>query len=59
MNPFSILPYGEEQRERWDRFVMEQSANGTFLQTRRFLSYQFFRQIVIKITYFHLIFLCK
>ena len=39
MNPFSILPYGEEQRERWDRFVMEQSANGTFLQTRRFLNY--------------------
>ena len=39
MSAFSVLPYTEEQQERWDRFVMEQSANGTFLQTRRFLSY--------------------
>ena len=36
MNPFSILPYGEEQRERWDRFVMEQSANGTFCRPAGF-----------------------
>ena len=39
MSAFSVLPYTEEQQERWDRFVMEQSANGTFLQTRRFLYY--------------------
>lgn len=39
MSAFSVLPYTEEQQERWDRFVMEQSANGTFLQTRRFLNY--------------------
>ena len=39
MSAFSIFPYTEEQQERWDRFVMEQSANGTFLQTRRFLNY--------------------
>lgn len=25
--------------KRWDQFVMEESANGTFLQTRRFLNY--------------------
>ena len=30
MSAFSVLPYTEEQQERWDRFVMEQSANGTF-----------------------------
>ena len=28
MSAFSVLPYTEEQQERWDRFVMEQSANG-------------------------------
>ena len=39
MSAFSILPYTAEQQERWDHFVMEQSANGTFLQTRRFLNY--------------------
>ena len=40
MSAFSVLPYMEEQQERWDRFVMEQSANGTFLQTRRFFLYR-------------------
>ena len=35
----NILPYSEEWAGRWDRFVMEDSQNGTFLQTRRFLSY--------------------
>ena len=39
MSALSILPYTAEQQERWDHFVMEQSANGTFLQTRRFLNY--------------------
>ena len=39
MSAFSILPYTAEQQERWDHFVMEHSANGTFLQTRRFLNY--------------------
>ncbi|MEG2356350.1 MAG: GNAT family N-acetyltransferase [Clostridia bacterium] len=40
MNPkFTLVPYVQEHAPSWDRFVMEQSANGTFLQTRRFLSY--------------------
>ena len=34
-----ILPYNETLDKRWDRFVMQESVNGTFLQTRRFLSY--------------------
>lgn len=36
---FEILPYTKEIESRWDRFVMEESVNGTFLQTRRFLNY--------------------
>ena len=39
MAKLNILPYAPEWAERWDRFVMEESQNGTFLQTRRFLSY--------------------
>ena len=35
----NVVPYSPEWAERWDRFVMEDSQNGTFLQTRRFLSY--------------------
>lgn len=34
-----ILPYNETLDKRWDRFVMQESVNGTFLQTRRFLNY--------------------
>ena len=36
---YEILPYSHEQESRWDRFVMEDSMNGTFLQTRKFLNY--------------------
>lgn len=36
---FSILPYDSHLEARWDRFVMSDSVNGTFLQTRRFLNY--------------------
>ena len=39
MDTFHLLPYDPSWDERWDRFVMEGSANGTFQQTRRFLSY--------------------
>ena len=35
----SIEEYKEEFAEEWDRFVLKTSANGTFLQSRRFLSY--------------------
>jgi len=34
-----ICRYEEKYREKWDNFVMRDSVNGTFLQTRRFLSY--------------------
>lgn len=36
---YEILPYSHELEQRWDRFVMENSMNGTFLQTRKFLNY--------------------
>ena len=36
---YEILPYSPEKESRWDHFVMEESMNGTFLQTRKFLSY--------------------
>jgi len=36
---YEIQPYTREQESRWDRFVMEDSMNGTFLQTRKFLNY--------------------
>ena len=39
MAALNLLPYAPEWAARWDRFVMEESQNGTFLQTRRFLSY--------------------
>ena len=35
----SIQQYDQSYCEKWDKFVLEKSANGTFLQTRRFLSY--------------------
>lgn len=34
-----IIPYENSREAEWDRFVMRESANGTFLQTRRFLNY--------------------
>lgn len=37
--PFAVQPYTPSQAEKWDSFVMNHAMNGTFLQTRRFLSY--------------------
>lgn len=31
--------YTEEQEKDWDRFILEKSMNGTFLQTRKFINY--------------------
>lgn len=36
---FRFEYYTEEMEERWDAFIAEQSINGTFLQSRRFLNY--------------------
>ena len=36
---YIIQPYTESQTEKWDSFVMRHAMNGTFLHTRRFLSY--------------------
>ena len=36
---YEILPYSPELDQRFDHFVMQESVNGTFLQTRRFLNY--------------------
>lgn len=38
-SPYSLLPYTPDLAERWDRFVEEESGNGTLFHTRRFLSY--------------------
>lgn len=35
----SITTYDGRYEQEWDEFVQEQSVNGTFLQTRRFLNY--------------------
>lgn len=35
-----MVKYSEKLHyEKWDKFVMDESVNGTFLQTRKFLSY--------------------
>lgn len=39
MDTIIVQTYALSHAERWDAFVMEHAANGTFLQTRRFLSY--------------------
>lgn len=39
MSKLTVVPYTPDQAARWDDFVMSRSMNGTFLQTRRFLSY--------------------
>lgn len=39
MSKLTVIPYTPEQAAHWDDFVMNRSMNGTFLQTRRFLSY--------------------
>ncbi len=39
MDMYEILPYTKELDQRLDRFVDQESVNGTFLQSRRFLNY--------------------
>lgn len=39
MGEINIVPYNLAYEERWDKFVLEKSANGTILQTRKFLNY--------------------
>ncbi|MCQ2091835.1 MAG: GNAT family N-acetyltransferase [Fibrobacter sp.] len=39
MDMYEILPYTKDLDSRIDRFVNQESVNGTFLQTRRFLNY--------------------
>lgn len=34
-----IIRYSDEWEGKWDRFVLNRSMNGTFLQTRNFLNY--------------------
>lgn len=36
---FTVHPYDPSQESRWDAFVLSRAMNGTFLHTRRFLSY--------------------
>lgn len=36
---FSIERYNEVEENKWDDFVLNKSMNGTFLQTRKFISY--------------------
>lgn len=39
MDMYEILPYNKELDQRVDRFVNQESVNGTFLQSRQFLNY--------------------
>ena len=34
-----VVKFERDYQDAWDNFVMQESVNGTFLQTRRFLSY--------------------
>lgn len=34
-----VVKYEESKEEKWDSFVLSESVNGTFLQTRHFLNY--------------------
>lgn len=36
---FEIVKYEPSMKPQWDQFVMEESVNGTFLQTKNFLDY--------------------
>ena len=36
---FSYRYYQEEDKSKWDNFVLKESVNGTFLQTKNFLDY--------------------
>ena len=35
----SVVKYTEDNSEEWDDFVINNSCNGTFLQSRKFLNY--------------------
>ena len=39
MLELKIMNYHEAYKQKWDNFVMKQSVNGTFLQTKQFLDY--------------------
>lgn len=39
MVTLTIEQYKEEYEEKWDKFILNNSINGTFLQTRNFLNY--------------------
>ncbi len=39
MEEFRIEKYADEMKEKWDKFVGNNTFNGTFLQTRNFLNY--------------------
>lgn len=39
MLELKIMEYNEEFKQKWDSFVMRQSVNGTFLQSKQFLDY--------------------
>lgn len=36
---FEVIKYDSSMKEKWDKFVMEESLNGTFMQTKNFLDY--------------------
>lgn len=36
---YSFSFYTPEDEEKWDKFILEKSMNGTFLQTRKFINY--------------------
>lgn len=36
---YQIIDYSSAYEEKWDNFIKNDSVNGTFLQTRRFLNY--------------------
>ena len=35
----TVTKYTDDKELLWDRFVREESMNGTFLQTRNFINY--------------------
>lgn len=39
MDKIALIKYEDKYEKAWDRFVLEESINGTFLQTRNFLNY--------------------
>lgn len=36
---YSIIQFEDKDEEEWDRFVLHEAVNGTFLQSRKFLNY--------------------